>query len=257
MVVTPGAVLAISLVSFATAILGVVTGGNSLVLVPAMLALGLNPRVAVATNMMVVTFLALSGWIRFARHEPIRWDLTRPLVIITLVTSWVGARLVGLLSDGAVHGLVVGSVLAMLVIILVQPRFGEHAARDISRRQLVVGLVVSALLGIYGGLFSGGYTTLMTFVSVGLLGASLREAVGLTKVVNFASSAIASIEFARQGIIDYRVGIPASLVTIAGAWIGASYASRMSPRVLRLIFTTVLVLLTFRLVAWDWLFGRG
>lgn len=245
-----------ALVAFATAVVGVVTGGNSLVTVPALLALGMPSRQAVATNMFAVTFLALSGWIRFARSGRIRWDVTTPLVGITLVTSWLGARLVSTLSEPVVRAIVAGSLVVMLGVIALRPRFGEGPARSVSRARYATGMAIAAVLGVYGGLFSGGYTTLLTFTCVGLLGTSLGEAVGLTKVVNFASSAIASVEFARQGLIDWRLAAPLSLAMIGGAWIGAGLAVRLGHRFMRAVFVTALVGLSLKLVIWDLILRR-
>src|SRR5262245_61873418 len=96
------AVAVIAAVGLGASLVGVVTGGRSLVTVPVMLALKMAPRQAVATNMLAVTFLSLSGAITFALHRPpageaaapaptrMRWDLIAPLLPITLVTSWLG-----------------------------------------------------------------------------------------------------------------------------------------------------------------------
>src|SRR4051794_4907416 len=102
-------------------------------MVPAMIALGVPSRQAGATNMLAVTFLALSGWIRFARHQRIRWDVTAPLIPITLVTSWLGARLVAALSEGVVKIIVASSLVAMLGVIALNPRFGAGEAQKVSR----------------------------------------------------------------------------------------------------------------------------
>lgn len=245
-----------AVVAFATSVVGVVTGGNSLVTVPALIALGMPSRQAVATNMFAVTFLALSGWIRFARSGRIRWDVTLPLVPITLVTSWLGARLVSALSEGVVRVIVAASLVVMLGVIALRPRFGEGRAGGVSRARYVTGMVVAAALGVYGGLFSGGYTTLLTFTCVGLLGTTLSEAVGLTKVVNFASSAIASAEFVRQGLVEWRAATAMSLAMIAGAWIGADLAVRLGHRFMRAVFVCALAGLALKLVIWDLVLRR-
>jgi uncharacterized membrane protein YfcA len=246
--VSAASIAILSLVALAAAVVGVVTGGNSLVTVPVMLSLGMSPRVAVGTNMFAVTFLALSGAVRFARNQRVRWDVTWPLVAITLVTSYIGARLLASLSERGVQIAVAASLGTMVVVMLANPRFGEAGARVVSRRRAALGYLVAAVLGVYGGFYSGGYTTLLTFAVVGLLGTSLVEAVGLTKVVNFASSAIACVAFARAGLIDLRVAAPMSVAMIVGAWAGASLATRFGHRYVRALFLGSLLLLGVKLV---------
>src|SRR6185369_12681945 len=67
-VVSPALVALLSAIVFVTSIVGVITGGNSLVNVPVMIMLGLSPRTAVATNMFAVTFMTASATARFARE---------------------------------------------------------------------------------------------------------------------------------------------------------------------------------------------
>jgi uncharacterized membrane protein YfcA len=248
----PWAIAVLSAVAFVAALIGVVTGGNSLLTVPVMLSLGMEPRRAIATNMFAVTFLALSASVRFARAKAVRarWDVIVPLGVLTLFTSWWGAHLVSSLPERAVRGIVAGSLVIMVVVMAARPRLGEHGAHEVSGARFGAGITIGAVLGIYGGLFSGGYTTLLTFTCIGLLGTSLVEAVGLTKPVNFVSSAIASLEFARLGLIDYRVGVPMAAAMTVGAWVGAHLAVTRGQGWVRAVFLSGVALLAAKLL-WD------
>src|SRR5205823_4941541 len=102
-----------------------------------------------------------------------------------------------------------------------------------SRLRLGVGFVVALVLGIYGGLFSGGYTTLMTALVVATMGVSLMEAVALTKPVNTVSCSAASLVFWLGGLIDLRVGVPLAIANFIGGWLGANIAVQAGERVVR------------------------
>jgi hypothetical protein len=52
-----------------TALVSVVTGGSSLITVPVMMQLGIEPHVAVATNMLTLTLLSLGGTMPFLKTE--------------------------------------------------------------------------------------------------------------------------------------------------------------------------------------------
>ena len=56
------------LIFFATSVVGVVTGSNSLIAVPAMFQVGIDPHKAIATNMFGLTFMAVGGSIPFIRQ---------------------------------------------------------------------------------------------------------------------------------------------------------------------------------------------
>ena len=57
--------VALIVIFFLTSVIGVVTGSNSLITVPAMLAFGIEPRVALATNMFGLMFMSLGGMLPF------------------------------------------------------------------------------------------------------------------------------------------------------------------------------------------------
>ena len=65
--------IALVVLFFVTTVIGVVTGSNSLITVPAMFQFGIDEKVAVATNMFGLTFMAVGASIPFVRQVP-RWS---------------------------------------------------------------------------------------------------------------------------------------------------------------------------------------
>ena len=55
------------LLFFLTSVVGVVTGSNSLVTVPVMFQFGIEPKIAVATNMFGLTFMNIGATIPFLK----------------------------------------------------------------------------------------------------------------------------------------------------------------------------------------------
>jgi len=98
-------------------------------------------------------------------------------------------------------------------------------------------------LAIYGGLYSGGYVTILTATFVAFLGMDYAEAIGSTKLVNVFSSGIATLVFMWQGLVDYTLGIILAVTMFAGAYIGAHYAAKMNEVWLKRIFLGTVVIL--------------
>ncbi len=84
---------------FLTSVIGVVTGSNSLITVPVMFQFGIDPKIAVATNMFGLTFMNIGATIPFLRKDIFEFRKIFPLVLITLVSSAIGALLVGLITS--------------------------------------------------------------------------------------------------------------------------------------------------------------
>ncbi|HMM78880.1 MAG TPA: sulfite exporter TauE/SafE family protein [Pyrinomonadaceae bacterium] len=230
-----------------TSIVGVVTGSNSLITVPAMFQFHIEPRVAVATNMFGLVFMTAGSTIPFIRQKTVDLKKVSPLLIITAVSSALGAMLVGRISADGIKTLVSVSMIAVAVFIVVNPGKGITAEGGRSTPGVFAyGLIFA--LGIYGGLFSGGYVTILTVVLVAFFGMRFSESIAATKLVNLVSSAIASVLFMWQGLVDYTLGIWLAAAMFVGGYVGAHYAARMNDVWLKLIFLTAVLLLAFKII---------
>mgnify|MGYP003555851556 FL=1 len=231
------------LVFLATSFVGVVTGSNSLIAVPVMFQFGVDPKVAVATNMFGLVFMSIGGTIPFLKKGTIDMRKISPLLVLTLISSAIGAGLVGLISNAIIKLIVSVAMILVAVFILVKRDAGVDELVQVSRRSLIVTFVLTFLLGIYGGIFSGGYVTILTAVLVAFFGMQFTEAVASTKLINVVSSAIATLVFMWQGLVDYSLGIILGVTMFVGAYIGAHYATKLNDVWLKRIFlTTVFVL---------------
>jgi uncharacterized protein len=96
-----------------TAFTSVVTGGTSLITVPVMMQLGIEPHVAVATNMLSLIFLSLGGTMPFLKGSIIPRQRLPALIFLTLIGSNLGALL---LVEVPANAMPVIVALAMIVV---------------------------------------------------------------------------------------------------------------------------------------------
>ena len=194
---TAGQLAILSALMVATGALGAITGGNSLINVPLMIMVGMSPRQAVATNMFAVIFMTVSATARFARARVLRAKLLLPLGVITVVTSAFGALHRGQAARdrGQAGGRHLDGGAGGLHRPLPQER---RAGRADPRARRRAGYIGTTLLGVYGGFFSGGYTTLMTVLCTVCFGLTMMESVAVTKPMNLLSCVAASVDLLRQ-----------------------------------------------------------
>jgi uncharacterized protein len=230
-------------VFFLTSLIGVVTGSNSLIAVPLMFQLGIDPKVAVATNMFGLVFMSIGGTIPFVRQKKIDYDKLSPFVLITVISSTLGALLVGVLSSDSLKLVVSAAMIFVAVFTLARHKTGVSDEVQPGKFSVLITYVLTFILGIYGGLFSGGYVTMLTAVLVGIYGMRYGEAVASTKLINVFSSLIATVVFMWQGLVDYKLGLIIGAAMFAGAYVGAHYATKLNDVWLRRIFLTTVLLL--------------
>lgn len=239
---------------FVTSVVGVVTGSNSLITVPAMFQFGIDEKVAVATNMFGLTFMAIGGTIPFVRTGQLEYRKLSPLVVLTLIGSAIGASLVGLISNDGIKLMVSIAMIVIVIFTLVTGNRSEavsgietkeHSAPAASSG-LIIGFVATFLLAIYGGLYSGGYVTILTVTFVAFFGMTYSGAIAATKFVNVFSSAIATAIFMWQGLVDYKLGVILAITMFIGAFVGAHFVTKMDEVWLKRIFLVTVFILALK-----------
>ena len=240
------ALILLIILFFVTSAIGVVTGSNSLITVPVMFQFGIDPKVAVATNMFGLTFMNIGATIPFLRRGAIDKRKVSPLIMITLIASAIGASLVLLITPQNIKLLVSLAMIVVTIFTLVKRDAGITAIAEISTRARILTFILTFLLGIYGGLYSGGYTTLLTAVYVAFFGMTFSESVASTKLINVFSSAIATVIFMWQGLIDYKLGLILAITMFIGAYIGANVVTKLSDIWLKRIFIIVVLILAVK-----------
>ena len=234
----------LTLLFFATSVIGVITGSNSLITVPVMFQFGIDEKVAVATNMFGLTFMAIGGTIPFLRQGRIDAAKLSPMIVLTAVGSALGALLVGLITNQGIKLV----VLIAMIVVTAFTLFSPNTEGVRTRTSTLIAYPLVFLLAIYGGLYSGGYVTILTAVLVAFSGMTFTESIASTKLLNVFSSGIATLVFMWQGLIDYRLGIILGIAMFAVAYVGAHYATKMNEVWLRRIFVTTVILLAVKTI---------
>lgn len=233
---------------FIMSAVGVVTGSNSLVTVPVMFQFGIDPKTAVATNMFGLTFMNIGATIPFMRRGILDYRKLSPLVAITLVSSAIGALLVGLITSQSIKLIVSIAMIAVAIFTLFKRDAGIAEVTRVSASATVLVYVLTFLLGIYGGLYSGGYVTVLTTVYVAFFGMTFTEAVASTKFINVFSSFIATAIFMWQGLVDYELGLILAVTMFIAAYIGAKTVTRLNDAWLKRIFLATVFLLALKTI---------
>jgi uncharacterized membrane protein YfcA len=236
---SPLRVLVLALVSLCGGVLSSITGGTSLLTVPAMLLAGMEPHVAVGTNMLVVAALSAGSAGRFATAAALPSRPTLVLAITAVPGSLLGALSAVALPETTLRIVISAAMLAMAALLGFRPTLGQERVR-VSRRLSFLGTCLLALWALYGGLFSGGYATVLTLGIIVFFGSPLSEAVGIAKVVNLTGSAAAVLVFVWCKKVDWVVGGSMGASAAVGGWIGATVSLRAKPEFIRRLFATVI-----------------
>lgn len=213
-----------------------IAGGGSLITFPTMLALGIAPIAANATNTVALTpgsaaaFWAYRDTLGDAR--PLAFAMALPGALGGVVGATLAlqtgdatfARLVPWLILGATGLFALQAPLARAV----RKHDNEVAVHEAPRgRRLVALAVFQFVVAVYGGFFGAGIGILM-LAMLGFLGArDLHRANGLKNLAAGSINAVASLAFVVGGKVVWTHALAVALGAIAGGYGGAGVARKV------------------------------
>jgi len=225
--------------AFVAGLVDAIAGGGGLFTVPALLALGLPPGVALATNKGQAAPGAVSSFVTYFRRGAI--DRSRaPLgFAFGFCGSLLGAKLLLTIPSAPLRPLIVVLLLFALSVLLLRSRIPARRT-PLSRPKLVL-VLVALTLGAYDGFFGPGTGSLLIVLFVTLFGDSPLYASGNAKVVNLGSNLAAFLFFAGRSAIVWQLALPMAGANVLGARLGAHLALRQGDRFVRAAVTVVVL----------------
>jgi hypothetical protein len=228
-----------------------VAGGGGLVTLPALLAAGLPPHLALGTNKgqsVWGTGAALLAFARARRGGMVDVRVALATFPLGFAGAVLGATVVGFVDEAILRPVIIGLLLAAAALIVVRrPGRGDDA--PISARGVLVRAAALALvIGTYDGFFGPGTGTFLIVGFVTLCGRSLVHASADAKVVNLASNLAALAVFARADRVVWEVALPMAAGQLCGGTLGAHLTLRGGERVVRIAVLVVSGALILKLV---------
>jgi len=243
---SPAVLALLALTAFVAGLVDAVAGGGGLFTVPALLAVGLPPSVALATNKGQAAPGAISSFVTFFRRGGVDKKRAPLGFACGFIGSLLGARLLLAMRPEPLRPVIVALLLFALGVMLLRSRIHVRAT-PLSRPRVVLAAVCLAL-GTYDGFFGPGTGSLLIVAFVTLFGDSPLYASGTAKVVNLASNLAAFTLFAWRGAILWQISLPMAAANIIGARLGARLALRQGDRFVRVVVTVVVLAVVAKLV---------
>lgn len=217
--------------AFLAGLLDAIAGGGGLVTLPALLAAGLPPRIALATNKGQAVFGASISCATFWRRGGIDASRAGISFAAAFVGSLAGAGALLLTRADALRPLVI-VLLVLASAVVLWPR--KPTTRAVTLRHPRLALVAITLgLGAYDGFFGPGTGSLLIAAFVLCFADTPTRASGNAKVANLASNLAAALLFASQGAVLWSIALPMAAANMAGAALGARLAIAKGDRFVR------------------------
>ena len=218
-------------------------GGGSFITLPALIAAGLDPKLANITSTMALfpgqITTGLAGRKLVAGAERLSF---RALAIIALAGGVAGAALLN-----ATPTPLVAAMVPWLVLIATGAfawgAFAPRKAQDRPPPPAWVTVLTQGMIGIYSGFFGGG-AGILTLASLTIAGLAVRNAGGTKNVLVSLSNLTAAILFALTGNVAWAHALIVGIGAMAGGYAGARLLAVVPEKALKLAVILIGVALT-------------
>lgn len=246
--------VAIVVTGFVAGIMTSTVGVSSLLSFPVLLALGIPPVVANASNAVGLTPGAITG--SFGYRTELR---EHPVVATTIIGTCAigavgGALLLLALPPGVFEAVVPWLILGTCLLVGAQPRISSRlkkapvAPPDERTRLSPVTTFFAVLVGVYGGYFGAGSGVMMMAVLGFGSHLEFRSLNALKTLAVLACNLVASIVFVAIAELDWTAVVLLAAGSIVGGYVGARIGRRLNPTLLRTLIVVVGVTAAVRML---------
>ncbi|QIQ20863.1 TSUP family transporter [Zophobihabitans entericus] len=199
-----------------------IAGGGGLLTLPVLLAVGLPPAQALATNKLQSCGGSFSASLYFVQKRAVSLKEQRLSILLTFLGASAGTLLILFLQADFLRLLLPVLTICVGLYFLLTPTLGE---KDKHRRlsETHFAIFCAMLIGFYDGFFGPGAGSFYALAYVTIAGFNLAKATAHAKVLNFTSNLAALLFFIVGGKVLWTVG----LVMLTGQFIGARLGAKM------------------------------
>lgn len=239
----PEIIALLCLAAVAAGFVDAIAGGGGLITVPALLAAGIPPVAAIATNKVQASFGTASATWSYWRAGRIDFGILKWPLAATLVGAGLGAFAVTVVDTRWLMVLLPVLLIAIALYFLFGPKASDEDAH--ARLTPLAYSAVAGGIGFYDGFFGPGTGSFFALSLVTLMGMGLTRATAHTKALNLMSNVISVVVLAAGGHVLWLLGGCMAVGQIIGGRLGAHSAMRFGPRLIR----PLLVIISLGMVA--------
>ena len=226
-----------------------VAGGGGIISVPTYFLAGLPAHLALGTNKLSSGIGTVVSTLRFIRGGYVDWPLAVPSIALALFGAHLGTRLQLALDERALKWLLLAVLPIVALVVLRQKKFSEEPGDIDRRRQALIVLAASLVVGAYDGFYGPGTGTFLILIYCSLAKMDLRTASGNVKLVNLASNVGALATSLLAGKVFIVLGLIGAAASVAGHYLGSGLAIRDGSKIVRPVILLVLALLAIKVIS--------
>lgn len=222
-----------ALAGFGAAAINAVAGGGTLISFPTLMWLGLDSKMANATNAVALWPGSASGALGFHKYFSETKDQLKALLPPTILGAILGSYLLVVTSSKLFDAVVPFLILGATLLLAFQGKIKAYAEKSEFKLKPWQVAILQFLVSLYGGYFGAGMGIMMLAVMSLYEGMDLHR---LNAIKNWLAVVInmgASVILLSKGLVDLKYALAVMVGALFGGYVSAHFAQKIKPEVLR------------------------
>ena len=221
-------------------------GGGSFITLAALVAGGLDPKLAnITSTMALFPGQITTGWAGRSLVSGAERLSFRALAVISLFGGVGGAFLL-IATPSKVFAAMVPWLVLAATAVFAWSSYGPKRHAESEPPPAWVTVLTQSLIGLYGGFFGGG-VGIMTLASLTIARLPVRNAAGTKNVLVAIANVAAAAVFAVSGAVAWREAVAIGVGAMIGGYLGARALKVLPEKMLKIAIIVIGVALTIGL----------
>ncbi|MGV3000676.1 TSUP family transporter [Vibrio sp.] len=225
-------------------------GGGGLLTLPALLAAGIPPAQALATNKLQSSFGSFSASLYFIRSGTVKLKTMWLPIACTFIGSALGAEAVQIIKPDLLMSIIPVVLIAISGYFLFSQSVTPHPDDKPKLSEAAFALIIGTSVGFYDGFLGPGTGSIFAVCFVAIGRYSLVAATARTKILNFTSNIAALSFFIMAGLPIWELGLTMAVGNFLGARLGAKVVLGNGQKIVRPLVIIMSMTMAIKLL-WE------
>lgn len=217
--------------------LGLLGSGGAILTVPILTYIvGQEPKIAIASSLLIVAIISLFTAIPYAKQKLIKWKIVLLFGIPGIFGATVGAW-ASIFISSTLQMIIFASLILVAAYLMLKPLKIKHHQQKANYKLAIDGLIIGAITGLTG--VGGGFLIIPALVLMNYM--PMRLAVGTSLIIITANSLAGFIKYLQvypdlQFQIDWQLIIIFSFIGVIGGLVGSKIGKNINQYILKKAF---------------------